>query len=82
MEEDTKKEVFQGSVIWFSKLGIGFFDWNKNGIKQKDLFCHYSDIDVTGFKMLHKGQKVSFEIGTNHKNQPKAINVKILSEQK
>jgi CspA family cold shock protein len=79
--EDNKK-VYQGIVIWFNKLGIGFIDWSKDDIKQVDLFCHYSDLSMEGFKMLHKGQVVSFEIGTNHKGQPKATNVKVLEQQK
>jgi len=80
--DDNKKEVFTGKVIWFNKLGIGFLEWEKNGIKQADMFTHYSDLAMEGFKMLHKGQEVSFEIGINHKGQPKATNVKVLLEQK
>ncbi len=82
MEEDSKKEVFVGTVIWF-RLVMGFIQWEKDGVQQKDMFCHFSDlIDIPGYKTLYKGQRVSFEIGTNHKNQPKAISVKVLENAK
>ena len=69
--------VYEGSVIWFNKVGIGFISWTKNGVQQKDMFVHYSDIDMDGFKMLKKGQSVTFKIGENHSGQPKAIEVKV-----
>jgi CspA family cold shock protein len=71
-------EVFQGTVVWFdAKKGYGFIEWSKDGVKQKDLFCHYSDISADGFKTLTKGQKVSFGIGLNKRDQPKAIEIKV-----
>jgi len=72
-----KKEIYTGTVIWFHK-NYGFIAWSKDGVVQSDLFCHFSDIDVEGFKTLAKGQKVSFELGVNHNNQPKAVAVKVL----
>lgn len=73
-------DVHTGKVIWFNKLGIGFLEWEKEGVKQADMFVHYSDLAMEGFKMLHKAQEVSFEVGVNHKGQPKAINVKVLEQ--
>ena len=68
-----------GTVIWFSSLkGFGFIEWSSNGEKQKDLFVHFSDISVEGFKTLSKGQKVTFELGLNKREQPKAVNVTIV----
>lgn len=73
-------DLFYGEVIFFSpKAGYGFISWEKNGIKQKDMFVHYSDINVNGFKTLFKSQKVSFNVGENKRNQPKAINVTVLN---
>ena len=66
-------KVFSGTVVWFSK-GIGFMSREND----KDIFVHYSDIAQDGYKNLLKGQKVSFEIGLNHKGQDKAVNVKVL----
>jgi CspA family cold shock protein len=71
-------EVFHGTVVWFDvKKGYGFIEWSKDGVKQKDLFCHYSDVVAEGFKTLAKGQKVSFGIGLNKRDQPKAIEIKV-----
>jgi CspA family cold shock protein len=66
-----------GEVIWFSK-GFGFISWSKNGVAQKDMFVHYSDILSEGFKTLVKGQKVSFLLGTNKHGDPKAVEVELV----
>jgi cold shock protein len=77
MGED--KTVQYGEIIWFSApRGIGFLRWEKEGVKQKDMFIHYSDIVCSGFKTLFKQRKVSFQIGTNNHGDPKAINVTVL----
>jgi CspA family cold shock protein len=68
-----------GEVIWFDpKRGFGFIEWQQNGVRQKDLFVHFSDIECEGFKTLYKGQKVSFGLGTNKHGDPKAIEVMVL----
>ncbi len=69
-------ELLSGVIIFFSnKKGYGFILWEKDKVKQKDLFIHYSDINIEGFKTLSKDQKVSFNLGTNIRGVPKAINV-------
>lgn len=76
----NNEEKFYGEVIWFDpKRGFGFLQWEKDGIKQKDLFVHFSDVSCDGFKTLYKEQKVSFGLGVNKHNVPKAICVIILS---
>lgn len=75
----SEEEVYSGEVIWFNtKVNFGFIAWEKNGQKQTDMFCHYSDIQMPGFKLLKAGQKVTFTIGTNHEGRPKATNVTIV----
>jgi CspA family cold shock protein len=76
----TDKEVFYGEVIWFdAKKGFGFLRWaNSEGVKQKDIFIHFSDINCEGFKTLLPDQKVSFEIGQNRDGVAKAVNVTAL----
>lgn len=75
----SDKEIFNGEVVWFHiERGYGFIAWEKGGVKQKDMFCHFSDIDIKGFKLLKGGQKVSFSIGANNDGVPKAINVKVI----
>lgn len=66
-----------GTVAWFnSKNGYGFVTKDDNS---GDLFVHWSNIDMDGFKTLKQGQKVSFDLGTNHKGQ-QAVAVKVLGE--
>ena len=65
-----------GTVIWFSsKKGIGFIA--REG--EADLFVHYSNIIAEGYKTLREGQKVSYELGENHKG-PQGVNVRVVEE--
>lgn len=65
-----------GTILWFDpKKGYGFIGQENN---EPDLFVHFSDINIEGFKTLNKDQKVSYEIGTNKRGQPKAININII----
>lgn len=75
-----QEKKYQGEVVWFdSKKGYGFISWsNESGESQKDLFVHYSDIVSDGFKTLRKGQRVSFGLGLNKREQPKATEVNVL----
>lgn len=49
-----------GTVKWFNEAkGFGFITPD-NG--SGDLFAHFSAINMSGFKTLKEGQKVSFEV--------------------
>ena len=49
----------QGTVKWFSnEKGYGFIE-REDG---DDLFVHYSEISMDGYKTLVQGQRVEFEI--------------------
>jgi len=73
-----KNELFEGEVIWFNKRrGIGFIA--RKG--EKDIFVHFTNIQMEGYKFLKQGQKVSFEIGQNHAGD-QAVSVKVLEEPK
>lgn len=48
-----------GNVKWFSnEKGYGFIEREEG----EDLFVHFSEIQVDGFKTLNEGQKVEFEV--------------------
>lgn len=71
---DDENKVLYGTVVWF-KNGYGFAKPDNSEI---DIFCHYSDIAMEGYKTLVKGQKVSYQIGTNNHGKPKAINITVI----
>jgi CspA family cold shock protein len=49
----------QGTVKWFSnEKGYGFIE-REDG---DDLFVHFSEIAVDGYRTLAQGQRVEFEI--------------------
>lgn len=53
------RRLAEGTVKWFSnEKGYGFIE-REDG---EDLFVHFSEIQVEGFKTLNEGQKVTFEI--------------------
>ncbi|MBQ9031894.1 MAG: cold shock domain-containing protein [Parasporobacterium sp.] len=60
-----------GTVKWFNnQKGYGFIS-DENG---KDIFVHYSGVNMEGFKSLSEGDAVEFEIIEGEKG-PQAINV-------
>lgn len=55
----------QGSVKWFNEAkGYGFIQRDKNGT---DLFVHFSNINVDGYKTLREGQRVEFLVEQTQK---------------
>ena len=54
----------QGTVKWFNATkGYGFIARDGG----EDVFVHFSAITMEGYKKLHEGQKVEFEIETGPK---------------
>jgi len=65
-------DTFEGTVKWFDpRKGYGFIE-RENGA---DIFCHFSVINVDGYKTLKDGQKVSFEVESDEAKGDRATNV-------
>jgi CspA family cold shock protein len=77
----TDNDVRSGFVKWFdAKKGYGFISLTDDiDNESDDIFVHYSNIDMEGFRKLDQGDEVQFEIQENEDNEkgPEALNVKI-----
>lgn len=61
-----------GKVKWFNaSKGYGFI----TGDDGKEVFVHFSAIQVDGYKTLDEGQAVEYEVNDGEKG-PQAVNVK------
>jgi CspA family cold shock protein len=62
----------QGKVKWFNESkGYGFITPDDGS---KDVFVHFSAIEAEGYKVLHEGDEVSFEVQETDKGR-QAVNV-------
>ncbi len=69
--------TYKGTVKWFNAgRGYGFLECEEEIVENKshEIFVHFSDIKLEGFKTLQAGDAVSFE-ATNSKGRFKAVNV-------
>jgi len=65
----------EGVVKWFSnEKGYGFITPDDGG---KDLFLHFKEIQVDGYRTVDEGQRVSYEPAEGQKG-PQATNVRPL----
>ncbi len=61
----------KGTVKWFNnQKGYGFIT-DEEG---KDVFVHYTGLNMEGFKTLDEGQEVEFDVIEGTKG-PQAVNV-------
>ena len=64
----------RGTVKWFnSQKGFGFIT-DENG---KDVFVHYSGLNMEGYKNLEENQQVEFDVVDGEKG-PQATNVTVI----
>lgn len=62
-----------GTVKWFNAAkGFGFIAPAEEG---DDVFAHYSEIEMEGYKTLTEGQEVEYELEEGPKG-PKAANIR------
>ena len=62
----------KGTVKWFNnQKGYGFIS-QQGG---EDLFVHFSEIKMDGYKTLDEGQAVSFDVVTGRDGKLQASNV-------
>ena len=67
-----------GKVKWFNtKLGFGFLHSDSDN---QEVFVHFSNINMNGYRRLKAGQSVVYEIQNGDQGQ-RAINVTVTSEQ-
>ena len=64
-----------GTVKWFSDAkGFGFITPDDGS---GDLFAHFSAINMSGFKTLKEGQKVTYEVAQGPKGK-QASNIQVV----
>ena len=62
----------EGTVKWFNpEKGYGFISQNDG----EDLFVHFSEIKMDGFKTLDEGAAVAFDVTTGQNRKLQASNV-------
>ncbi|MFX1389494.1 MAG: cold-shock protein [Promethearchaeota archaeon] len=73
-----KKNLTKGFVKWFdNRKGYGFISVQG----QDDVFVHFSNITMDGFKKLDMGDEVEFELKESDNGKgPEALNVKVVSK--
>jgi CspA family cold shock protein len=66
----------RGKVKWFNdSKGYGFIEPQEEG--GKEVFVHFSAIQMDGFRTLAEGQEVEFEVSSGEKGQYAANVVRV-----
>ncbi len=62
----------EGTVKWFNaEKGYGFISREEG----EDLFVHFSEIQMDGFKTLNDGDRVTFDVADGSNGKEQACNV-------
>ena len=80
ISEEESQQRITGRVKWFNnKAGFGFVTAVEGDLKEKDVFVHYSSINVPDdqYKYLVQGEYVDFELTDSEKSEHEfhAINI-------
>ncbi|WP_194609421.1 cold-shock protein [Clostridium vitabionis] len=68
--------MHKGTVKWFNnQKGYGFIS-DEEG---KDVFVHYTGLNMEGFKSLDEGAKVEYDVVEGAKG-PQATNVTVIND--
>jgi len=71
-ERKRSEKMAEGTVKWFNDAkGFGFIEQDDG----PDVFVHFSEINMEGFKSLAEGDRVTFEVTQGQKG-PQASNVR------
>ncbi len=72
MGKRKEETMAEGTVKWFNpEKGYGFISQNDG----EDLFVHFSEIKMDGFKTLDEGAAVQFDVTTGQNGKLQASNV-------
>ena len=64
----------RGTVKWFSESkGYGFI--TTEGTEESEVYVHHSAIDAQGFRTLHPGETVEFELKCGSQSGVEAAHV-------
>jgi len=68
-----------GTVKWFDvKKGYGFLqspEVTDEGGEERDIFVHYTKVQMEGFRKLEAAEEVSFDLVWSDDQRPQADNV-------
>lgn len=77
IKQDRRNLIMRNATVkWFNtQKGYGFLTDSET---KEDVFCHYSQIKMEGFKSLHEDDMVEYELGLGNGREPfmQAVNVK------
>lgn len=63
MTTDISQERMEGTVLWFNpSLGYGFINPDNPTKDQQQVFVHFNQIHMEGFKKLQKNERVQFTL--------------------
>jgi len=65
-----------GKCVWFSASKV--YGFLQDEATKKEYFCHFSSIQIDGYKKLEPEQRVEFSVIDGPKGKPQADNVVIL----